>query len=208
MRASRWEILGAWLRIWTPPRDVEVPPFPRWAAVALPLAIAGAVAGYVGFIAPSIDDGRQRTAARDQQAHAAAVRRERARLANDQAPRAARAAAAARLYAARRPAQARGALVTAVEASIGRDARDRFAAGSIGVREVRCRELQAEAPRVLLSCFAVTSKTAQASVGQPFVAAGSLRDGRYAWCHQNPPPAEGASLVGVYVALSRACSGR
>jgi len=207
MRASRWEILGAWLRIWTPPRDVEVPPFARWAMFALPAAIAAAVACYLAFVAPSIDEGRQRAAARDAQAHAAAVRAERERLAIDQRPRSARSAQAARLYAARRQPQARAALVAAVQASVGRDARERFAAGAIDVRDVRCRNLAADAPRVRLLCFAVTTRTAEASVGQPFVAAGSLRDGRYAWCHQNPPPAEGASLVGVYVALSRACTG-
>src|SRR3712207_7944463 len=27
-RLSRWEVLGAWLRLWTPPREVEVPPVP------------------------------------------------------------------------------------------------------------------------------------------------------------------------------------
>jgi hypothetical protein len=27
-RASIFEIVGAWLRIWTPPRDVEIPPVP------------------------------------------------------------------------------------------------------------------------------------------------------------------------------------
>jgi len=25
-RASIFEIVGAWLRLWTPPRDVEIPP--------------------------------------------------------------------------------------------------------------------------------------------------------------------------------------
>ena len=43
MRASRWEILGAWLRIWTPPRDVEVPPVPRRLLAAVAGVIAAAV---------------------------------------------------------------------------------------------------------------------------------------------------------------------
>jgi hypothetical protein len=75
------------------------------------------------------------------------------------------------------------------------------------IREVRCRFLGQGAPRVRIACFAITTRTPDAAVGQPFVAAGSLRDGRDAWCHENPPPAEGASGVGVRVAMSRACSG-
>ena len=34
--ATRWKILGAWLRIWTPPRDVEVPPVPLRAIAPSP----------------------------------------------------------------------------------------------------------------------------------------------------------------------------
>lgn len=34
VKASRWEIVGAWLQIWTPPRDVEIAPVPRRAAAA------------------------------------------------------------------------------------------------------------------------------------------------------------------------------
>ena len=56
-------------------------------------------------------------------------------------------------------------------------------------------------------CFAVTSKTAEAVVGQPFLATGSLRDGRYTWCHENPGPGEGAAGANVQVELSDDCTG-
>jgi len=53
VKASRWEILGAWLRIWTPPRDVEIPPVPRRsAALVAALCVAAIVAG-VTVIAPA-----------------------------------------------------------------------------------------------------------------------------------------------------------
>jgi hypothetical protein len=209
MRASRWEILGAWLHIWTPPRDVDIPPFP-WRLGLLGLAgLAAAIAAYLAFVAPRIDEGNQGRAAHDARVLAAAQRAERARLARDQRPRSARAGRAARLHAAGRDAQARAALLAAVRASVGRDVRVRFAAGTIArpARDIRCRYVERDRPRLRMYCFAVTSKTADALVGQPFVAAGSLRDGRYSWCHENPRPGEGASGVSVQVELSDACTG-
>jgi hypothetical protein len=212
MRASRWEIAGAWLRIWTPPRDVEIPPFPwRRALVAAVVLVAVAVALAVTVIAPAIDDDKQRVARGEARARVAAERAERARLTLDQRPRAARAPAAARLARAGRRTAARAALLEAIRDSVARDARARVASGAFErpIQEVLCRYLAGGAgPRVRLSCFAVTSRTAEAAVGQPFVAAASLRDGRYAWCHENPGPGEGAAGAGVHVALSRACTGR
>jgi hypothetical protein len=72
---------------------------------------------------------------------------------------------------------------------------------------MRCHLLAAGGPRVRIACFAITTRTDQVLVGQPFVAAGSLRDGRYAWCHENPAPGEGMAGAGVHVAMSRACTG-
>jgi hypothetical protein len=169
-----------------------------------------AVAVVIGIavIAPAIDRSKQRTAAGDARRTAAFQRAERARLTLDQRPVFARARAVARLYAAGRTAQARAALLADLQARIARDARARVAAGSFEgtIREVRCSYRPvARGARVAMSCLAVTSRAAGAIVGQPFTAAGSLRDGRYAWCHENPRPAEGASGVGVFVALSQAC---
>jgi hypothetical protein len=209
MRASRWEILGAWLHIWTPPRDVEIPPFP-WRLGLLGLAaLAAAIAAYLAFVAPRIDAGNQGRAAHDARVLAAAQRAELARLARDQRPQTARAARAARLHAAGREAQARAALLAAVRASVGRDVRVRFASGAIArpVRDIRCRYIESDRPRLRMSCFAVTSRTADALVGQPFVAAGSLSDGRYSWCHENSRPGEGATGTTVEVELSDACTG-
>ena len=211
MKASRWEILGAWLRIWTPPRDVDIPPVPRRALAVVAVLCAAAIVFGLAVIAPAIDRGKQRDAARAARADAAFERRERARLTRDQRPRTARAPRAARLHAARRDAQARAALLADVRARIMRDAQARIAAGTLAgtvVRSVRCRYRAGESgpPRVHLACLAVTTETAAVRVGQPFVVAGSLRDGRYAWCHENPRPAEGASGAGITVPLPAACT--
>jgi hypothetical protein len=210
VKASRWEILGAWLRIWTPPR-VEIPPVPRRALAVTLALVAAAVLAWLALIAPSIDDAKRRDAGQEAVVAARAARAERARLTLDQRPRTGRAAPAARLYAAGRAAPARAALLAAVRSGVAGDARARVASGTIDrpVREVRCHDVgDGGGPRVRLSCFAVTSRTADAAVGQPFAAAGSLRDGRYAWCHENPGPGEGAAGAGIAVPLARACTGR
>jgi len=193
MRASRWEILGAWLKVWTPPRDVEIPPVPRRAVALLAAGCLALVAVIVAVVAPALQDAQQRRDAREAARSAAFQRAETARLRHDQRVQRARAQPAARLYAAGRRADARAALVGDVRARVERDA-DRPGSGG--------------GPRVLLRCLAISSENERVRVGQPFVVAASLRDGRYAWCHVNPPPAEGSAGVGVFVALAKACTGR
>lgn len=76
-RTGPFGTLGAWLRIWTPPRDVEVPPPPRpltLAAIAAALVGVGLVFALV--VLPAIDDARERTAAADRRE--AAVAKEKA----------------------------------------------------------------------------------------------------------------------------------
>ena len=209
MRASRWEILGAWLRIWTPPRDVEVPPVPRRAVALLGAGVVAVVVVVVVVLAPAFDRSKERMAATEQRAQAASRRAETARLRFDQRAHTARAPAVARLYRAGRRSEARAALMHHAARSVRRDARARVAAGEfdVPVRTVRCRPRgRLKPPRIRLSCFAVTTQTRQAAIGQPFIVGASLRDGRYAWCHVNPPPAEGASGVGIFVPLPPACS--
>jgi len=209
VKASRWEILGAWLRIWTPPRDVEIPPVPRRAAAVVAALCIAAVAVGITVIAPAIDRTKQRDAAREARRDATFRRQELARLTADQRPHMARAPRAARLHAAGRVAQARAALLADVRTNVARDARARVAAGTLEgpVRDVRCRYRPGAAgTRVRLACLAISSETAVVRLGQPFVVAGSLRDGRYAWCHENPRPAEGASGTDLAVELPAACT--
>ena len=210
MKASRWEILGAWLKLWTPPRDVEIPPIP-WRAVALLAAVCAAfVVVIIVVIVPALDDAKQRDAATEARRSAANVRAERVRLRHDQRVQRARATQAVALYAAGRSAQARAALLADVRTSIRRDADARAAAGEFDqpTIAVRCTDRRgATHVRVLLECLAISSQNARVRLGQPFWVTASLRDGRYAWCHVNPPPAEGSLGVGVFVAPSKACTG-
>ena len=209
MKASRWEILGAWLRIWTPPRDVDIPPVPRRAAAIVALIVLAAITLVIVVVAPAIDRSKKREAAREARREALAVRRERARLTLDQRAQRGRAERAARLYAAGRPAAARAALLGDVRASVARDARARVSAGTLPgpVRRVRCSYLAGggRGGRVRLECLAISTQTSELAVGQPFAVAGSLRDGRYAWCHENPRPGEGLAGRGVAVPLPAAC---
>jgi hypothetical protein len=209
MKASRWEILGAWLKIWTPPRDVEIPPVPRRAVALLAAFCVALAAVVVVVIAPALNDAQERRDAREARVTAAAQRAERVRLRHDQRVHRARAGQAARLYAADRRAQARAALVADVTAGVRRDADARAASGEFdqATTAVRCVDRPGGAgERVLLRCLAISSQNSRVRVGQPFVVAASLRDGRYAWCHVNPPPGEGSAGRGVFVALAKACT--
>ena len=67
-KLSRWEVLGAWLRLWTPPRDVDVPPIP-WRALAIGGAVLAVLAVLVVTVGiPAVQDDNRRTAEREQAA--------------------------------------------------------------------------------------------------------------------------------------------
>ena len=212
--ATRWEIIGYRLRIWTPPRDVEIPPV-SWRKVWMWVAaITAAIAIVVIFVAPAIDSTKQRRAAEERRAEAASLQRARVRLIAEQRAHHGRSAAVARLYAAGEDVAAREALLADVSGGVGDDARARVAAGRLDgpIRSMRC-SYRSGAPagvRVQLDCLAVTSVIGDAAapqgyIGHPFVAAASLRDGRYAWCKENPPSGEGLAGRGVAVALPAEC---
>src|SRR4051794_29565063 len=131
-KASLPATVGAWLKLWTPPRDVEVPPPPSGRT----LAIAGAlfvllVAAAAALIVPAIDAGKQRGAAA--QAREGAARREASRreTIREQRPRTLDAAALlpAAGAADARVVSARESLLRRAEAAISKDARARADAG-------------------------------------------------------------------------------
>lgn len=213
-RATRWEILGARLRIWTPPRDVEIPPLSRRAVGLTVAALVVAAVVVATLIAPALDRSKDRTAAQQRRAHSASVNAERARLIADQRAQHGHSPTVARLYAAGRVAAARAALLADARAHVDRDVRARVAGDTLDgpIRDVRCHYRAGDAgPRVHLQCLAITSIRAKTraqtvDVGHPFVVAASLRDGRYAWCKTNPPPGEGMSGEGTSVPLPADCT--
>src|SRR3954463_5681839 len=63
-RASIFEIVGAWLHLWTPPRDVDIPPVP-WRKLALWTGVAiVVVAAALAVLVPRIDSGQESRAAK------------------------------------------------------------------------------------------------------------------------------------------------
>jgi len=197
-RATRWEIAGAWLHLWTPPRDVAVPdpPLRRIALIA-----AGAVfivGAALALIVPAIDRSKQRTERREAREEAAHFRAQAARLRRDQ--RLLRGTAS--LSGARDPADREALLTEAIAAAVGAEARRRHASGELPspiiARTASCRRRDSStARRLRLECLASTSyvdrgdgKGAVGSIGYPFLAGGSLVTGRYAYCKSNPEPGE------------------
>lgn len=214
-RASRWEIAGAWLRIWTPPRDVEIPPPPMRALAVAALLLAAGVVTIVVFAKPVIDRAKERDAARDARETRARQAALRAELAFSQRAQAGRAPTAVRRYAAGDRGGAIAALLASARTSIARDARARVASGELSgpIRVIRCSHRARDlGVRVQVDCLAVTAATTHRGVyrvriGHPFVVGASLRSGRYAWCKDNRRPGEGLIGKTVSVRLPRACRG-
>ena len=201
-KLSRWEVLGAWLRLWTPPRDVDVPPVP-WRLVGIGAAVLVVLGVLV--VAVGIPEVRERNRAADDREQAADDARLQARL-----------RALERVLGAHRargtPAttvEERRALVGRLEAAILDDVRARVRAGEQGlkgrIRRVDCRpgrrsgaggvvpEDELSRVRAGYECTAVTSDItghAGAVVGYPFKGVVDFRSGRLVWCRTNPPPGE------------------
>jgi hypothetical protein len=195
-RPSRWEVLGAWLGLWTPPRGVVVPPVP-WrrigaaAAVLLPVLAATAL-----IVVPDVADKREQ--ARERAASAAATRHAAFldSVDREQRPRRGRAQPDPEGAEPAARTRVRTALVSSARARIERDARSR---GSRAIRGVDCepfpRTLGAVVPARNLSrswaaydCVAVTSRLTggQGIIGMPFRLLADFERGRFAWCRIVP----------------------
>jgi hypothetical protein len=180
-RASRLETLGAWLHLWTPPRDCEVPPVP-WPKVALGaavLALAGVAVALV--VAPAVDERKDEAAA------------ERQRI-EDRA----RAARRARQRAEQRALRGRAGSLRAVETAIGLDAQRRFETDG---RPAECDPVPASEPTAagaLFDCHVIVSEIegageqegARGALTIPYRARYDAADQRYAFCKVNPRPGE------------------
>ena len=195
IKASRLETLGAWLGLWTPPRDVVVPPVP-WRKVAYAaLGLALLIAATAAFVAPAIDEAKDEGAAQRQAELDERQAERRARIERLQQPRFGTLTAAA-AASARQPAAA----ITTIEQAIGEDARQRF---SPNAKTATCEPspgVDERANRVAYDCLTATStirgaadqEGAQGELGYPYRAVLDRDAGRYAFCRIFPLPGEQA----------------
>ena len=192
-KASKLETLGAWLGLWTPPREVVVPPVP-WRKVAWgALGLAIVVVAVVLFVAPAVDDAKDESRARDQRALDERAAERRARIEREQRPRTGRA----------RTAGSRASVVAQLELAIGADAVARF---SPKAKVARCEpapgqaDRAATAPRVAYDCLSATADIrgaadqtgASGQLGLPYRAIVDFEGASFAFCRIHPQPSEKA----------------
>jgi hypothetical protein len=207
-RLGRFETLGAWLRIWTPPRDAVVPPVPKRKVAVLAAVVVVAVGGAVLALAPGIESGKRERAERERAEQARLEAAKRRRLREEGRPRSARLPRPARPLGSRAQLRARLRLVRALEASITRDARARARQGRLEgpVLETRCsieppsqrvRERDLLVPGATYECLAVTRHDPEGrfDVGDSFRATIRYRDFSYTWRRVCLPPGEGAARL-------------
>jgi hypothetical protein len=218
-RLSRFETVGAWLHVWTPPRDAAVPPVP-WRRIGIGAAIAAIVLGALAaWLIPRIDRAKHREAAAEQRQLAALSARERRVLARDQ-----------RLHTGRTstlpagPVRAQRTVVAALERAITADARGRTAAGTLtgNVLTTTCVPFTRAAVRVAppptataagYECTAVTreiprsARNIAGAIGYPFWARVNFPRGTFEWCKVNLRPGErGIGGEAAVVALPAGCN--
>lgn len=209
-KPTRLEILGAWLRVWTPPRGVEVPPVP-WRKVALgALGFVLVASAAAAAIIPRVDDAKSRGDARRAAEWRELVRADTIRRRRDQ-----------RLHVLR--TEARGdALVGALRSAITADARKRVAAGKLEgpILRTDCEPAAAnvsiEPGTRVYKCLAATSRYFKGTsrygyrgrAGYPFIATVDFSRGTLAWCKMNPQPGEKYVRGIAHVRLSPRCAGK
>jgi hypothetical protein len=186
-RASKPEVLGAWLGLWTPPRGVDVPPFPRRKAALVAAATLVVLGAALAVIVPQIDRGKTRgeaERAREERAQRAALRR---RILAEQAPRRGRLTTSSRVAA-----------LQELGIAIQRDARARFSAKA---RPAECTPAPGEDPQAVrlgLRCDSATADiigygSKDRPAGEltiPYAAVVDFAAKRYTFCKVNPPPGE------------------
>jgi hypothetical protein len=213
-RASIPEILGAWLHIWTPPRDRQVPPVP-WRGLAIGAGLAVLILGAaLAFAIPRIDDAKQERAAANRAQAARNEALNRARITRAQRPRHGDAATllpAAGATPIERES-AREALLDRLEADMFADARERAARGEM--RPVSGPTSCERAPGSpssgdvrVFDCFIVTTeikateRNPRGALGYPFRAVVDYGDYTYTWCKAEQVPGEMLVLLPNKVVL-------
>ena len=218
-RLTRFETLGAWLHVWTPPRGAVVPPVP-WRRIGIGAVIVAVVlGGLAAWIVPRIDRAKRSEAAAERRSAARLSARERRILVRDQ-----------RLHSGRvaslpaDPAAAQRAVVAALARAITTDARARNAAGTLAghVQTTTCAPFTRGPVRTAPSptaasagyeCTAVTreiprsARNVAGAIGYPFWARANFRRGTFVWCKINLQPGErGIGGESAFVALPAPCN--
>jgi hypothetical protein len=198
-RAAWWEVLGAWLRLWTPPRDVEVPPVPwRWVGAGA-AGVLAVVAAWLVLARPAIDEAKR--AGATERARQVSVSRgiEEARLRRDQ-----------RVTIV---PLGSGSLRAQAVAAVEKGARARLRSGELGINrllDVRCDPAeQFTRNRLRFHCLAVAIEKRSyppLRIGKPFVAVVSSDRRSLAWCKVNLVAGEGAAFSQVTVPLPKPCA--
>jgi hypothetical protein len=219
-RLTRFETLGAWLHLWTPPRDAVVPPIP-WRRIGIGAAIAAVLLGALAaWLVPRIDRAKRHEAAAEKRQLAALTAKERRILTRDQRLHTGRATGAR----PSNPAAAQRALVADLERAITGDARARIAAGTLSgqVLTTSCRPFtrgptpastSPTATAAPYECTAVTGdirssqRNPAGAIGYPFWARVDFPRGTFLWCKVNLPPGErGIGGEVAVVALPPPCN--
>ena len=212
-KASLPATVGAWLKVWTPPRDVEVapPPSGRTLAIAAALLVV-VVAGAAALIVPAIDAGKERDAAA--QAREDAARREASRreTIREQRPRTLEVASLQPAAGApdAQVLSAREALLRRAEAAISEDARACADAGELegNPQGTQCEPYPKRSDRadwpdrdlaagrgvydclVFVRAVPKTETSIGGQVGYPFRAVVDFDRFSITWCKTNPVPGE------------------
>jgi hypothetical protein len=202
-RASVLEILGAWLHIWTAPRDVEVPPIP-WRKVAVLTGVGALVVGIaLAVMIPRINEGKAERARADAAKEAQVRAANRERVIKLQQPRTGR-------FVALKPeknaspaevASARARFLSSVQTAITADAQKRAAAGEISRVQgpttcTRAAGTRASGPVGVFDCYTVVRKVPKVktnvagSIGYPFRAVLDYKAFTYAFCRTEQFPGE------------------
>ena len=198
-RASIPEVVGAWLHLWTPPRDVAIPPVP-WRKLAIGFGVGAVVLGVaLAVMIPRINEGKETRAAEARAQQAKADAANRARVVELQK---ARSGSAAHLLppagaSATEVSAAREDFLHRVESAITADAQARAAKGEMSRVQgpTTCAPV-AGASAGVFDCYTVVrhvpkvETNAAGSIGYPFRAVLDYKDFSYAFCRVEQFPGE------------------
>jgi hypothetical protein len=198
-RASIPEVVGAWLHLWTPPRDVAIPPVP-WRKLAIGFGVGAVVLGVaLAVMIPRINEGKETRAAEARAQQAKADAANRARVIKLQK---ARSGSAAQLLppagaSATEVSAAREDFLHRVESAITADAQARAAKGEMSrVKGPTTCSPVAAASEGVFDCYTVVRQVpkvetnAAGSIGYPFRAVLDYKDFSYAFCRVEQFPGE------------------